>query len=62
MKIAETSIILMVFNGVWSQYLYCYHFSLHEPGTRNTLLGPWLNNTEVYLTPFSSIQNHIIAG
>ena len=25
--------------------------TLHESGTRNALLGPWLNNTEVYLTP-----------
>jgi len=36
--------------------------ALHESGTRNALLGPWLNNTEVYLTPFISTQNHIIAG
>jgi hypothetical protein len=27
--------------------------ALHESGTRNDLLGPWLNNTEVYLTPFT---------
>jgi hypothetical protein len=25
---------------------------------RNALLGPWLNNTEVYLTPFIGTQNH----
>ena len=36
--------------------------TLHESGTRNALLGPWLNNTEVYLTPFISTQNHTIAG
>jgi hypothetical protein len=34
----------------------------HESGTRNALLGPWPNNTEVYLTPFISTQNHTIAG
>ena len=33
---------------------------LHESGTRNALLGPWPNNTEVYLTPFISTQIHII--
>jgi hypothetical protein len=32
--------------------------ALHESGTRNDLLGPWLNNTEVYLTPFIRTQNH----
>jgi hypothetical protein len=36
--------------------------NLHESGTRNALLGSWLNNTEVYLTPFISTQNHTIAG
>ena len=24
---------------------------LHESGTRNASLGPWLNNTELYFTP-----------
>jgi hypothetical protein len=33
-----------------------------ESGTRNAILGPWLNNSEVYLTPFISTQNHAIAG
>jgi hypothetical protein len=28
----------------------------HESGTRNALLGPWLNNTEVYLITFISTQ------
>jgi len=36
--------------------------ALYESGTRNYLLGPGLNNTEVYLTPFISTQNHTIAG
>ena len=35
--------------------LYCYFFllfALHESGTRKAfLLGPWLNNTEIYLIP-----------
>jgi hypothetical protein len=34
---------------------------LHESGTINVLLAPWLNKTEVYLTPFISTQNHTIA-
>jgi hypothetical protein len=34
---------------------------LHESGTRNVLLAPSLNKTEVYLTPFISTQNHTIA-
>ena len=39
--------------------------ALHELGTRKTLLGPLLNNTEVYLTSLLwviSTQNHTIAG
>ena len=36
--------------------------ALHESGTRKALLDPWLNNTEVYLIPFISTQNHTIAG
>jgi len=36
--------------------------ALHESSTRNALLGPWPNNTEVYLTSFISTQNHTIAG
>ena len=36
--------------------------ALHESGTRDALKGPRLNNTEVYLTPFISTQNHTIAG
>ena len=34
--------------------------TLHESGNRNALLGSWLNNTEVYLTPFISTQIHTI--
>jgi hypothetical protein len=34
---------------------------VHESGTRNALLGPWPKNTEVYVTPFISTQNHTIA-
>lgn len=34
----------------------------HESGTRNVLLGPGLNNTEVYLATFISTQNHTVAG
>jgi hypothetical protein len=30
--------------------------------TRKDLFGPRLNNTEVYLTPFISTQNHTMAG
>jgi hypothetical protein len=36
--------------------------ALYESGIKNVLLGPWPNNTEVYLTPFISPQNHTIAG
>ena len=56
LKISETSVILIVFNGVIcdvSAYtVTIFSVTLHECGTRNTLLGPWLNNAEVYLTPF----------
>jgi hypothetical protein len=36
-------------------------FICSESGTKNALLGPLINNTEVYLTPFST-QNHTIGG
>ena len=36
--------------------------ALHESGTRNALVGPWLYNTEVYLIPFISTQDHTVAG
>ena len=59
-KSSENSIVLIVFIGVICDYIISV--ALHESGTRNALLGSWLNNTEVYLTPFISTQNHIIAG
>jgi len=34
----------------------------HQSGTINALLGPLLNNTEVYWTPLISITSHTIAG
>ena len=46
---------------LWRQCLYCCRF-LHESGTRNALLGPWPNNTEVYLTTFISTHNHTVVG
>ena len=36
--------------------------ALHELGTRNALLIPWQNNTEVYSTPFISTQNYTIVS
>ena len=36
--------------------------ALHESDAKKTLLCSWLNNTEVYLTPFISAQNHTRAG
>jgi hypothetical protein len=47
--------------SLWRAFLASYTVALHESSTRNTLLGPLLNNTEVYLTPFISTQNHTIA-
>jgi hypothetical protein len=35
--------------------------ALHESGTRNALSFSLPNNTEVYLTPIISTQNHTIA-
>jgi hypothetical protein len=87
LKIAETSVVLIVFNcvvcdvsaytvaihesgtrnallGQWRQCLYCYCFFLwlYMNQVSNALLYPWPNNTEVYLIPFISTQNHTIAG
>ena len=64
LKITETSVVLIVFNGAIcvSGLILILYINLHESGTRNVLLGPWPNNTEVYLTPFISTQNHTIAG
>jgi hypothetical protein len=41
-----------------SQLILLWFFSvtLHESGTRNALLGPLPNNTEVYLIIFISTQ------
>jgi hypothetical protein len=36
--------------------------ALHEPGTSKVLLGPRLNNAEVYLILFIKTQNTTIAG
>ena len=67
LKIAETSIIIIFFKGVLYavHHLYCYDFLLslymNQIPERKALLGTWRNNTEVYLNPFISTQNHIIA-
>ena len=62
LKITET----YAFNGVLcdvSAYTITFlSVAPHESGTSNALLGPWHTNTEVYLTPFVSTQNHTIAG
>jgi hypothetical protein len=56
-----------IFQGcpLCSPHLYCYHFLLslymNQVPERKALLGTWWNNTEVYLNPFISTQNHIIA-
>jgi hypothetical protein len=34
----------------------------YDSGPTNALLGPWPNNTEVYLTTFISTQNHTVTG
>ena len=49
---------------LWRQHLYCYRFFviLHESGTRNALLGPWLKNTGFYFIPFISTQNQKYLG
>ena len=31
--------------------LLVFIIALHESDTRKALLGPWLNNTDVYLAP-----------
>jgi hypothetical protein len=53
LKIAETSVVLIVFNGVICDVSakllpFLSVCTLHESGTRNALLGPPLDNTEVY--------------
>jgi hypothetical protein len=32
--------------------------ALHESGTRKALLGPWLNDTDVYLNPLIKRRNY----
>ena len=64
-KIIETSVVLIVFNGVIcdvTAYTVVVSVTLHESGAINVLLGPLPNNTEVDLTIFISTQNHTIAG
>jgi hypothetical protein len=60
LKSAETWLVLNVLGCPLScQHLYCYRFllfALNESGTRKGLLGPWLNNTEVYLTPLLELK------
>ena len=61
LKIAEASVVLILFNGVIfdvSAYtVTIFTVALNESGTRNNILGPWLFITEVYLTPFISTQD-----
>ena len=42
LKITETSVVLIVFNGVIcvSGLILILYINLHESGTRNVLLGP----------------------
>ena len=60
---SEPSVILIVFNSVLYR-ISSYTFltvTLHGSGTRKVLLGPWLNNTDIYLNIFISTGNHTIA-
>ena len=44
--------VSMVFSKTSARILLAsFIVVLHESGTRKALLGPWLNSTEVYLTP-----------
>ena len=61
LKITETSVVLIVFNDVSAYTLPFLSVALHESCIRNALLGPWLDYTKVYLTPFISTQNDTIA-
>jgi len=64
LKIAETSVILIVFNGVICDvrvYTVTVSVALHESGTRKAFLDPRLYSTKVYLTAISSTQNHTTA-
>ena len=62
LKISETRFVQIVFNCDINCMLKPFlTVAPHESGTRNTLLGPWLNNTKVYLHSFISTQKHTIA-
>ena len=64
LKITETRVVLIIFDGIIcdvSTYSFTISFC-RSIWIRKALLGPWLNNTEGYLTPFISAQNHTIAG
>jgi hypothetical protein len=49
-------VVSIVFNDVlWDEFIllpFFFTVALCETDTRKTFLGPWLNKTEVYLTPF----------
>jgi hypothetical protein len=63
LQIAEASFVQIVFNcDINCMLKPLFTVALHESGTRNALLGPWLNNSEVYWAPFISTTNHTIAG
>ena len=67
LKLTEKNVILisLMITSVTSVLILFPFLSvaLHESGTRNYLLGPGPNNTEVYLTPLTiSTQNHTFAG
>jgi hypothetical protein len=55
LKIKEPGVVLIFFNGVLCEspliLLPFLTVALHESGTRQASLRPWLNNTTVYLTP-----------
>jgi hypothetical protein len=60
-KRAETNVVLIVLDGVlWEIFPYTATFRTRIP--EKLFLGQWLNNTEVYLAPVISTQNHTIAG
>jgi hypothetical protein len=47
----------IVFNVVLCDvYAYTITVAIHASGTRKALLGPWLNNAEVYLTLLLEIK------
>jgi hypothetical protein len=67
LKIAATSVVLIVFNSIVCDVsAYTVSVSLCcSTWIIDAFLGPWvawLNNTEVYLTPCISTQNHTTAG